>query len=228
LVRRWKFTALLVALVLLLVVRPFVSGDAALFMFLYTLFLVVYLVAVLILFQRRTSRLAAAVLGIPTLVGILTYHLFPEESPGVGSLLFHVFAALFLLFTVVAILRTIFLEADVSADSGNGAFCGYLLLGLAFAHLYSLVDSFWPDSFTLKESLGTVPRQRGEGHSLFTYFSLVTLTTLGFGDITPKSDPARALTWLEAMMGQFYVAVIIAELIALKVSAAMRAEQADR
>jgi hypothetical protein len=226
--QRWKFTVLLVAILLLLVVRPFLTESATLFLLLYSLFLVVFVVALFILFRRRSSRLAAALLGLPTVASILTTHFLPERAVAAGSILFHLLPALFFLYTVVIILKTIFQEQNVSADSINGAFCGYLVLGLAFAHLYCLVDQFWLGSFALKDYFENLPPSRGGRHSLFIYFSLVTLTTLGYGDITPRSGPAQALAWLEAMMGQFYVAVIIAELIALKVSAALRENPSDR
>ena len=52
----------------------------------------------------------------------------------------------------------------------------------------------------------------------FIYYSFVTLTTVGYGDITPVSPPARTLSWLEAMMGQFYIAVLVAFLVGIRIS----------
>ncbi len=227
--RRWKFTILLLILLVLNVLHPFISHDAALFMLVYTLFIILFVISFLILFRSRRSRMMAVALGLPTVAATFTNYLLPSAPPAVASLLFHLLPALFLLYTVVVILKTIFLDAVVSADSVNGAFCGYLLVGLAFAHLYCLVASFWPDSFFLNNQVGDLPPEGGRRHSLFVYFSFITQTTLGYGDIIPRSPPARTLAWVEAMFGQFYVAVIVAELIALKVSAALREqEQAAR
>jgi hypothetical protein len=223
--RRWKFTILLLLLLFLVVVRSFISRNEALFLLLYTIVIALFVFTFLVLFRSRGSRLVAAVLGLPTVAAIFTNYLLPSTPPGVASLLFDLVPALFLLYTVVVILKTIFRDAVVSADSVNGAFCGYLLVGLAFAHLYCLVDSFWPDSFFLRKKLGDLSREGDARHSLFTYFSFVTLTTLGYGDITPRSPPAHTLAWVEAILGQFYVAVIVAELIALKVSATLRDQQ---
>jgi hypothetical protein len=60
------------------------------------------------------------------------------------------------------------------------------------------------------------------------YFGLVTLTTLGYGDIIPRSGQTRTLAWVEAVVGQFYIGVVIAALVALRVSAAIRERLPDR
>jgi hypothetical protein len=58
----------------------------------------------------------------------------------------------------------------------------------------------------------------GTREPVLIYYRFVTLTTVGYGDITPVSPPARTLTWLEAMMGQFYIAVLVAFLVGIRVS----------
>jgi hypothetical protein len=226
---RWKYTALLLALLLLLVAHPLVNGDQAFLALLYGLLLAtVFLLSILALFQRSRSRVLTLVLGIPTVVGVFTHYLMPPTSPVWTSRLLHLSAVVFLGYTVALILRGLFVETDVSADDINGAFCGYLLIGLAFGHLYCLTESFWPDSFLLQEHLGSLPAAESRRHSLLAYFSLITLTTLGYGDILPRSTPARTLAAVEAVLGQFYLAVVIAELIARKVSAAIREQRSDR
>lgn len=220
---RWKFTILLLALLLLVVVHPLAQGNAVFPPLLFqVLAALVLLAAGLALFERHGSRVAALVLGIPSVVGIFTDYLLPGASPVLAALLFHLLPAVFLGYTLVVILRTIFRDPHVSTDRINGAICGYLLLGLSFGHLYCLAEALWRGSFHLREHLGALPDEDVRRFSLLTYFSLVTLTTVGYGDITPQSGPARTLAWVEAVMGQFYVAVIVAELIALKVAAALQ------
>jgi hypothetical protein len=225
---RLKFTLLLLTLLLLLVAHPLLDNGSVMPASLYPpLRGLVHLAAVGILFQRPGSRIGALVFGLPTLAGIVAHYLWPGAPPSLTTVMLHFFPAVLIGFTVIVILRTIFQVGEVSADSINGAFCGYVLLGLAFGHLYCVVESFRPGSFHLQEHVGTLPDEDGRRHALLTYFSLITLTTVGYGDITPQSGPARTFAWVEAVIGQFYVAVIIAELIALKVSAAIRDRRGD-
>src|SRR5262249_25641528 len=147
----------------------------------HILLVVIFLVALLVLFQSRKSRLTALVLGIPALAGRLTGFLLPGVWPGLASVLLNLLPALFLGYTVLTILRTIFADTEVSTDHINGAFCGYLLLGLAFGHLYCLVETFRPSSFHVGEHLGPLPAEGAGLHSLLSYFALITLTTVGYG-----------------------------------------------
>jgi hypothetical protein len=219
-IQRWKFTLLLVALLILMVVYPLIEGDGAFYSLLYDVLLIlVFLASILFVYQRGVSRLVALLLGTPAIVGTVTQAFFPLLSPLPRSVLFQLCPAAFLIGTVVTVLHRIFTEGRFSIDGINGALSGYLLLGLAFGHLYCFTEVVRPDSFHLAEHLGRLPAGEERRHVLFTYFSLVTLTTLGYGDITPWSRPARSLAWFEAVLGQFYVAVIIADLIALRVSA---------
>lgn len=89
------------------------------------------------------------------------------------------------------------------------AFCLYLIIGLFWGAAYALLNQLMPGSYT-----GTLIESSGAGsiHE-FTYFSLVTLTTLGYGDITPQTAGAGALCQMEAIVGQFFSAVLVAWLV---------------
>ncbi|HSG88245.1 MAG TPA: ion channel [Pseudomonadales bacterium] len=106
----------------------------------------------------------------------------------------------------------------VNAHIIYGALCAYLLIGLVFAFAFSALHSFVPESLAGIES-------GGERHAPFTefaYFSFASLTTLGIGDVLPLSSLARALTYVEAVIGQIYLTVIVARLVALYSAAALR------
>jgi hypothetical protein len=227
--RHRKFTLLLLSLLLLMGLHPTLNASRAVLTLLYYVFLAfTFFGVLLVLFQRKQSRLTALVLGTPTLVGLTTGYFVPALPPTVASILFHLFPVFFLAYTIVTILTTVLVESEVSSDSVNGAFCGYLLIALAFGHLYCLTEAFRPGSFLItQEQLGPLPTDEDRRHSLLTYFSLLTLTTVGYGDIIPRSPPARSLAWMEAVIGQFYVAVIIAQLIGMKVSAALSGRRPD-
>src|SRR5204863_7015600 len=100
-----------------------------------------------------------------------------------------------------------------SADSIYGAFCGYLLVGLIFGHLYRCLEALSPGSFHGNADFMAHVQDERYTHFLLVYFSFVTLTTVGYGDITPASEATRGLAVVEAVIGQFYLAVLIGELI---------------
>jgi hypothetical protein len=99
----------------------------------------------------------------------------------------------------------------VNAHMIYGALCVYLLLGLTFAFAFSALDAFAPGAIAGIADTGGARATLGE----YTYYSFVTLTTLGFGDLLPVSPLARTLSWAEAVIGQIYLTVILARLVAL-------------
>lgn len=120
---------------------------------------------------------------------------------------------------IVLTLGRALLGADrVTTDTILGGICVYLLLGMLWTSAYSLVETAEPGSLLM----GGVPlAQRAAAQAsvlsntdLF-YFSFVTLTTLGYGDVTPASNTARALATGEAVIGQLYVAIFVARLVGL-------------
>ncbi|MDF3128109.1 ion channel [Kiritimatiellaeota bacterium B1221] len=109
---------------------------------------------------------------------------------------------------------------NVTFDTIMGASCAYILLGLAFASVYSLLDWFQPASFQIPPSPEAIARFWGDASRelSLTYFSLVTMTTIGYGEILPVSPLARNLTVLEAMLGQLYLTVVIARLVGIEIA----------
>jgi len=89
----------------------------------------------------------------------------------------------------------------------------YLMFGLIFALLFAMVDTFLPGSFNFSATLANDPGNKPL--TQLVYFSFVTLATLGYGDIVPLSGPARGLAILEAMVGQFYLVMVVARLVSL-------------
>ncbi len=103
-------------------------------------------------------------------------------------------------------------EGKVTVHRISGAVAAYLLCGLLFAHAFALVDRLNPGSFS---AAAGVFRASGDW-SGYLYCSMVTLATLGYGDITPLHPAARSLATLEAFVGQLYPAILIARLVALE------------
>ena len=122
------------------------------------------------------------------------------------------FAALFFLDLIGTISRgLLFEQTRVTAETLWAAINIYLLLGLFFAFLYSAMLAGWPHAFAggiLDSSGARVTRS-------MVYYSFVTMTTLGYGDITPKIHAAATLAYVQALIGQLYVAILIARLVSM-------------
>jgi hypothetical protein len=213
-----RFLVLLVTLVLLLVVQPMVRGFSVrtpVFDVLYSLVLVA---AILSLCERRWPRTAALVLGVPALLGKWLAYLFASTGDDFLILSDHFVEVLFLVFVAAMILRSILTQGNISLDSIFGTVCAYMLLGMAWGTFYSAIEVIKPNSFHSSGELAEALKSPGTREPVLIYYSFVTLTTVGYGDITPLSPPARTLSWLEAMMGQFYIAVLVASLVGIRVS----------
>jgi voltage-gated potassium channel len=95
-----------------------------------------------------------------------------------------------------------------------GAICVYVLIGLAWAKMYEALDGIAPGSFRFPaDTAWATP-----GLLRYSYFSFVTLATLGYGDVSPVTVVAGTLAWLEAITGQLYVAITVARLVALSIA----------
>jgi hypothetical protein len=215
---REKFLALLVSLVLLLAAYPLLAETPAGRLVFCTLLTAVFVAALPVVFTDRPLRLLAGVLAVPTVTWAWIRYFLPVQPAPPLAVGLHLTAALFLALTVTAILRAVSRRETVSADAIYGAFCGYLLVGVAFSHVYAAIDAVSPTAFEEKVSPAARRRDDERRHFTLLYFSLITLTTVGYGDVTPATAPARGLAVIEAVLGQFYLAVLIAQLIGKWVS----------
>ncbi|MCC8404125.1 ion channel [Paraburkholderia sp. MMS20-SJTN17] len=107
----------------------------------------------------------------------------------------------------------VFGAGTVTRNRIGGAVVLYMLVGLVCADAYQLISIVVPGSF-----VGTSTHDRSVDRSTWVYFSFVTLTTVGYGDITPVARAARSLSNLEALIGQLYPAIVLARLVSLQVA----------
>ena len=128
-----------------------------------------------------------------------------------------IFTFAFLAYVTALILGDLMATEQVSADTIGGAICGYLMIGITWGALYFIIQSMDGRSFNL-----AMPRARS--FAVFqveflrlVYYSLVTLTTVGYGDISARIPLTQNLSALEAMVGQFYIAVLVARLVSLQI-----------
>lgn len=120
--------------------------------------------------------------------------------------------AAFLSALTVAILNHIFRKREVDADTIAGAIVAYLLMAVTWSQIYFVLETLRPGSFVFPAGSGATPLP------MLRYFSFVTITTVGYGDVTPATAGARALANLEAVVGQLYLVIQVAWLVGMHVS----------
>ena len=211
-IQRHRYTLVLATLVVMLCASPFSGGAASLTV--VPLLAAMVLLALVVAASRhpRVLRLGVSMV-VPILVLIGARIVFPE----IGSLALltrSLMTAVFLLATVLT-LWDVLAKGQVDAEKLTGALCVYLLIALLFSYGYWLCDRMLPGAFA-PHSAG------GEDLGRWLYFSLVTLTTLGYGDVQPVHPAARTMASMEAVMGQLYLAVLVARLVGLHISQSSR------
>ena len=117
----------------------------------------------------------------------------------------------FFIGTFRAIVRQVLFSEGVDNNKIICSVAQFLLLGLMWTTVYLLILEFSPDAFT-----GLTHQPWAENFSRVAYFSFVTLTTLGYGDISPKLPLAQVVVYLEAMTGIFYMAIVVASLVSAR------------
>jgi voltage-gated potassium channel len=176
---------------------------------------VLMLAAILSLCFQRQQRTAALCVGIPSVLFSLAGYAVSGSLSKWGLFVGHLCQILFFMGASGLIIRSMFRARTLTGDSISGAICGYLFVGLAWGVLYSMVETFRPGSFEVSPSLGVPNSPTHSLRHVLTYYSFVTLTTVGYGDVIPRSAATRTCAWLEAIVGQFYMAVIVAGLVSM-------------
>jgi hypothetical protein len=213
--KKGHYTVLLVSLGLFLfVLHPLLVGHPLLLLllrigFMFVLFSACYAVAS----DRRAFRIAlilAILTAASSWAGDLWHYDFLVH-------LSNFFAIAFFLWIAVLLLRHVLGDEPVTLDKLFGAICVYMLFGLMWAEIFGLLHALDPATFTFNDSLRMELEsvRSGVPASVFIYYSFVTLTTLGYGDISPVSMMARSMASLEAIVGPLYLAILIARLVSL-------------
>lgn len=207
--RRFSTVQLLIVLAALLISAPFVEELEGGHLILSVLFSLVLIAAVFAVADRKRTLAIALVLAIPAITARWISHFRPDL---VHPFVFLVCALALLAFVIGHLLQFVLRAPVVTVEVLCASIAAYLMLGLMWTVAYWLVDQLTPGgAFSFNTERGV--------HSMngFTgfYFSFITLSTVGYGDITPVSRAARWLAAMEAMIGLLYVAVLIARLVSL-------------
>lgn len=156
--------------------------------------------------SRRIFQLGTLLVLSISSIGVISY-VFAEYNQIldlIGLLLMLLFCSL----SCWIAARNVFIWHKVDLNSLVGAFCVYLLIGLIWALLYRLLHLYGWATFT-----GNIHENGQEIFPDLLYFSFVTLASLGYGDIAPVGALVRTFAYLEVVIGQFYLAVMVASLV---------------
>jgi hypothetical protein len=219
--RRRRYSFLLGALLALLVIEPMASSLGIMESLFDALLTVVMAILAFGLAQDKTWRIIACVLCIPAAALSIGSHLMNASHQDLGVTIGHSMGAVFFVAVACKIVASIFTSQELTLDSIVGAICGYLLLGVAWALIYAMIHAANPESFRFSEPAGPRIDRAEVSRNVFIYYSFITLSTVGYGDVIPLSDGARTLAWVEAITGQLYLAVLIAGLVSAWVATRM-------
>jgi hypothetical protein len=204
---RSRFGALFIALLAAIVVPPMLPPGRTL-SFLFALFITGVLFSGLYAVSKEKRHL---LIGVLLVIPAVTLNWWNEFTPTpAAEFISSTLTAVFLFYLGWLIFLHILTSRRVDTDLVYAAICIYLLLGYTCGTIFYLIELATPGPAVLAGTADTILRE-----SEAVYYSFVTLTTLGYGDIVPKHEMARALAMLEAVTGQLFLAVLLARLVAL-------------
>ncbi len=216
-----RHAALLATLVFLLLALPIlgtVLDQAPSFSVLLALVLIA---SVFVNIRQRNLFWVTAAIGATAIVGSVVSE-FVASLPLV--VMTHALGLGLLGFTTVVLLNSLLQADHVSQDTLVGGMCVYLLIGLCFALAFVILTEVSPGALAYNgEPIVFDPAEPGAHATRLLYYSFVTITTLGYGDVTPLHDVGQMLAVAEALVGQLYLAIFIARLVGLYVGGRPRA-----
>jgi Ion channel len=207
----------LAALLLTAFVEPLVAHwSARARIFAGAFLFAVNLGILLVVFNQRWERWLAFALVIPALASNIVHETLSDWA-SFAAITYHCFAFLFLGFAVAVILMRIFHHQGTIRIEAAAA----------WANVYALVYLFRPEAFRIADVIAPQFSDWNLQRFFFSYFSVTTLTSLGYSDITPIDTLALSLSWIEVVFGQFYIAVVVAQLVGLKLADSIRRGSRD-
>ena len=223
---RGPYAWLLMALLFFIFASPFVSNAGIGKLFLYaSIFSIMIANAYVSASSRSLTLLSLAVLVLAAMAW-----LGPDVLPNnLDDILRFSIIGLGTGFTAITIVRNVMLHERVTLDTILGGINAYLLIAIAFTFGHGVIAIIEPHAYNVDGApIGQVLSIQNEGYVTMLYFSFVTLTTLGYGDIAPLDPLARLLAGAESVVGQLFVAIFIARLVSLEVSQRDRSRISSR
>ena len=201
---------LLLAILVQMTIYPFFDSEEIRLIFSNLFSTIILIAGIYAIGLKKNQKIIAASIAIFAFWGIW-YSVIVEERLFL-AIISVICQIVFYIYVVILILKNLIKAEEVDANIIYGAIVVYLLLGMSFALLYSLMEGLAPGSFciNISESL----TQKLDFFD-FIYFSFTTLTTTGFGDITAVSLFARSASNIEEVIGVMYVAIIISRFVSI-------------
>jgi Ion channel len=207
--QRGRFIYLFFAQVLLLILFPYLETPGLPTVLFRLLGVSAFLSCVYAVSEKRAQWITALALALPAGILNTIYVLKPSAHAAVPTL---VCTLLFLIFTLAFLLRAVIKAKKVTHDTIYGAISVYLLMAIVWGAAYMLLETIQPTAFSMD-----IARHgyRVMDWSDCVFYSFVTVTTIGYGDIVPITAQARSLSILEAVSGTLYIAVLISRFVGL-------------
>jgi len=208
-----RFIYLLVMILAMLVIAPLADEFFHLRVLMDIFWTAIFIAAVYAISHKKHHLIIGTLLALPMLGSIWFSYLLQHTGLHVlGSIC----GAAFFGLAIFHILVFIYNQERVSKDLIVGAALVYMLMGLAWTFIIATVETLHPGSYAMTQSAS------GQITQAFVYYSFVTITTLGYGDIIPVTKLSRSLCIIEAVIGQLYLVVSVAWLVGMHVSQKMK------
>jgi len=216
---RQRYLTLLIALLLLFVIYPFIDQEVAEARHVGIFLIVILGAGAYAVSHTRRFLIVAVTLAVGMLV--TEWVAVANHANPILLAISRGFGLLFFALTIFVILSNIARSKTVTSDTIYGAICAYLLIGLAWGFVFCILEVLHPGSFVQNSGPLVAGNARFPQFAMVNalmYYSISTLTTVAYGDILPKTGPARGLSNLEAICGQMYIAILIARLVAMQIA----------
>ena len=206
-----RYGSLLACLLFVMILQPTI--DTRIGKFILELFFIAVLLAGLraIQIDKRLLRFEVLLLVASLACGVLGSVMDHELLFLIGL----AGRAAFLVLVALSILQDLFRGSKVTGDKLAGAVCVYLLIALIWGYAFLITEFVTPESFSFTQGHERMQLWVSREFFPFFYFSLVTMTTVGYGDMAPVTTVARTLATTEALVGQIYLTILVARLVGM-------------
>jgi len=207
-----RFLYLLIFIFILIAIQPMDAAIGNIGIVLEVLTTAILLSAIYTISHEKIRLIFGLLLAFPTLVSMWLAQIYRTTWLAISG---NLFGNMVFGFIIITILTLIFNRSEITRDLIAGAAAVYLLIAVVWNYAFQLIEIMQPGSLYFAQN------QNPGSQAPFLYYSFVTMTTLGFGDITPLSTTAKTCTVLEEVVGQLYLVITVDWLVGVHISQSM-------